>query len=298
MLRSSLAVLLVLAPLVAQDSKPTPRPRAVPLSGGSSAALPATRLVRFAPANAPELAALDAAIAADAELAKAFAKAFTVETVALDTEDGAARHQRLKSPCRGAVPGLVLVDRAGEPISIVDPSTWKTDGKWDAARIQAFIGFWSKPAPASDRLAKVKQKYGQIYDPKADAMAELDAALAKAKTSGKHVIVKIGGNWCPWCYLLHDELESRPELGKLVADNYVFLRVNWDPQNHNEKVMERLENPSRFGFPVLVVLDADGKRLHTQDSGLLESGDHHDPRKVASFLQKWTPAALRPTTQR
>jgi hypothetical protein len=30
---------------------------------------------------------------------------------------------------------------------------------------------------------------------------------------------------------------------------------------------------------VLVVLDGEGRQLHTQDSNLLESGDHHDPKK-------------------
>ena len=53
-------------------------------------------------------------------------------------------------------------------------------------------------------------------------------------------LVKIGGNWCSWCYYLHDELESRPELQKLVAENYVVVNVNWDQQHHNEAVMAEL----------------------------------------------------------
>jgi hypothetical protein len=36
-----------------------------------------------------------------------------------------------------------------------------------------------------------------------------------------------------------------------------------------------------------VVLDADGKPLVTQDTGALESGDHHDPTKVMTFLTEW-----------
>jgi hypothetical protein len=46
----------------------------------------------------------------------------------------------------------------------------------------------------------------------------------------------------------------------------------------------------RFGLPVLVVLDAAGKALTTQDTGKLEEGDHHDPAKVLAFLNQWAPS--------
>lgn len=40
---------------------------------------------------------------------------------------------------------------------------------------------------------------------------------------------------------------------------------------------------------MIVVLDADGKRLTTQDTGKLEEGDRHDPNKVLAFLNQWAP---------
>ena len=63
-----------------------------------------------------------------------------------------------------------------------------------------------------------------------------------------------------------------------------------DETRHNADVLERYGNPTRHGLPVLVVLDADGKQLTTQDTALLEDGDHHDPEKVLAFLEKWRPA--------
>ena len=47
--------------------------------------------------------------------------------------------------------------------------------------------------------------------------------------------------------------------------------------------------PTQHGLPVIVVLDADGKTLVTQDTGKLEEGDHHDPAKVLAFLNQWAP---------
>ena len=41
----------------------------------------------------------------------------------------------------------------------------------------------------------------EIYDPTADAMVDITAAISLAKESNKHVFVKVGGNWCGWCKL-------------------------------------------------------------------------------------------------
>jgi len=70
------------------------------------------------------------------------------------------------------------------------------------------------------------------------------------------------------------------------------VKVNYSKENKNVDVLEQLEKPQRFGFPVLVILDSDGRRIHTQDTGLLESGDGYDHKKVLNFLKNWTPNAL------
>jgi hypothetical protein len=55
--------------------------------------------------------------------------------------------------------------------------------------------------------------------------------------------------------------------------------------------MERLGNPEKLGFPVLVVLSPTLAVVHTQESGSLESGAPgavgHDPEKVLAFLRQW-----------
>ncbi|MBI5645658.1 MAG: thioredoxin family protein [Ignavibacteriae bacterium] len=132
----------------------------------------------------------------------------------------------------------------------------------------------------------------RIYDPSADAAAALDNALHEAGQQGKHVLVQVGGNWCPWCIRLEKLFASNDTIARAIRDNYVFIRVNYSKENKNLATLERLGYPQRFGFPVLVVLDARGTRLHTQDSGFLEDGKGHSPEKVLTFLSKWTPSAL------
>jgi len=64
----------------------------------------------------------------------------------------------------------------------------------------------------------------------------------------------------------------------------VLIDVN---KEHNADIDKKYDNPTKHGLPVIVVLDADGKPLVTQDTGKLEEGDHHDPVKVLAFLNQW-----------
>lgn len=136
------------------------------------------------------------------------------------------------------------------------------------------------------------QERAKLYDPETDAAAALDAAIAMAKQEGKHVLAQVGGNWCRWCVKLDRTMSDDPGIDSLLQADYVLLRINYSKENRNMDVLERLAWPQRFGFPVLVVLDGAGQRLHTQDSGQLEKGDGHDPEAVARFLRLWAPGAL------
>lgn len=134
------------------------------------------------------------------------------------------------------------------------------------------------------------QQEKNLYDPQADAKAALDHAVAEAQAQGKHVLVQVGGNWCPWCIKLHGFMESNAEIKACLTESYVVVKVNYSKENKNAEVLSRLGNPQRFGFPVLVVLNAKGERIHTQDTGLLESGDGYDAVKVLGVLKGWSKA--------
>jgi hypothetical protein len=106
--------------------------------------------------------------------------------------------------------------------------------------------------------------------------------------------VQVGGNWCPWCVRLHNFFESNAKVDSILNMDYVLVRVNYSPENKNREVLASLDYPQRFGFPVLLVLDRDGRRLHTQDTGLLELDKGYDPEKVCRFLLNWNRVAVDP----
>lgn len=136
----------------------------------------------------------------------------------------------------------------------------------------------------------------KIYNPDADAKADIAAAVAKAKKEKKNVFIQVGGNWCPWCIAFHDLVAHTPALKTYLDDRYETVLVNYSKENKNEEIMAGLGYPGRFGYPVFVILNGDGALLHIQNSGYLEEGKGHSVKKVTEFLQGWTYEATDPAT--
>lgn len=136
------------------------------------------------------------------------------------------------------------------------------------------------------------QEKEKIYDTSLDGMEQIEKAIKIAASEGKHVFIQVGGNWCPWCIKFHHFTNEDPEIKKIISDNFVTVKLNYSPENKNEEAMNSLGKPGRFGYPVFVILDQEGKRIHTQDSGLLEVDKSYDKRKVMTFLKGWSPGAF------
>jgi len=143
-------------------------------------------------------------------------------------------------------------------------------------------------------ILAISSEAQKIYNPNADAKQEIKSAISLAQKEGKNILIQVGGNWCPWCVKMHKLLDGNVELNKLVNNNYVFMVVNYSKENKNLEVLKNLGYPQRFGFPVMVVLDSNGKRIHTQNTGNLEKDKTYDFAKIKSFLYNWRPAAFNP----
>lgn len=136
-----------------------------------------------------------------------------------------------------------------------------------------------------------KQK---LYNPEADGKQQLAQALVLADSLEKQVFIQVGGNWCPWCLKFNRFCIENKTIDTLLQNNYVVVHLNFSTENKNLDVLKTLDYPQRFGFPVIVILDSKGKRIHTQDSALLEKEGSYDLAKVENFLKNWTINALNP----
>lgn len=136
--------------------------------------------------------------------------------------------------------------------------------------------------PPVERKEKPK-----IYDEKANATKDVEAAIARAKKENRRVLIQWGANWCGWCHLLHDVFKTNREIARKLLYEYEVVLVDIDNWDKNLELAERFKADFKSnGVPYLTVLDGEGKVIANQDTGSLEEGNHHDPAKVLAFLEK------------
>lgn len=136
----------------------------------------------------------------------------------------------------------------------------------------------------------VKPSFEKPYDPKADAEKDIQNLILQAKKEKKNIMIQAGGNWCVWCLRFNDFAKKTPELKEILDKNYFFYHLNMSPENKNEKIFAQYGNPGeKFGYPVFIILDQNGKMIHIQDSEVLEEGKGYSIAKTKDFFEAWKP---------
>lgn len=152
--------------------------------------------------------------------------------------------------------------------------------------LMALIGLLTLQAGAQEK---------KLYDPKADAAADIAATVAKAKAEHKFVLIQAGGNWCGWCLEFARLAKADVQIDSTIKASFVWYHLNYSPENRNTAIFTQYGYPQRFGFPAFIILNERGKRIHTQNSEYLEDGKKsYDKQKVLDFLKAWSPDAFDP----
>ncbi|MBQ5937580.1 MAG: thioredoxin family protein [Bacteroidaceae bacterium] len=149
--------------------------------------------------------------------------------------------------------------------------------------------------------AQAQTALKKVYNEEINPLEQIDQAIGKAKAEGKFVVCQVGGNWCPWCLRFADFISKDTTISKVIDENFEYIHVNYNPRKSESEekqlqakaLMERLNNCGRFGFPVFVIIDNEGKLIHIQDSSFLEEGQGYNQEKVLRFLQNWTPESVK-----
>jgi len=148
----------------------------------------------------------------------------------------------------------------------------------------ALIACLPLPAHAAEQPVKLPFE----YDPARNPAEDLDVALRIARAAGRRVLIIVGGEWCSWCHVMDRFFNANPDLKRYRDANYVWLKVNWSAENHNDAFLRRY--PAIKGYPHLFVLDSGGRLVHSQDTEELETTKNYDPAAMRAFLVKWAPA--------
>jgi len=135
----------------------------------------------------------------------------------------------------------------------------------------------------------------KIYNPSANAENDISALVKLAKIEHKHILLLAGGNWCSWCIEFNRFTHADSSIDSLLNKCFVIYHLNYSKENENKAIFAKYGYPQRFGFPVFIILDANGNHIHTQNSEYLEQGKSYNKQKVLEFLLNWTPQALDPS---
>ena len=149
--------------------------------------------------------------------------------------------------------------------------------------------------------AQAQTALKKVYNEEINPLEQIDQAIGKAKAEGKFVVCQVGGNWCPWCLRFADFISKDSTISKVIDENFEYIHVNYNPRKSESEekqlqakaLMERLNNCGRFGFPVFVIIDNEGKLIHIQDSSFLEEGQGYNQEKVLRFFKNWTPESVK-----
>jgi CubicO group peptidase (beta-lactamase class C family) len=128
---------------------------------------------------------------------------------------------------------------------------------------------------AEDHAAKSTADEPRPFDPEADAMRDVDAALAAAGASGKNVLLVLGGNWCHDSRGLAAKFQT-PELAAIIEAGFHLVWVDVGQRDRNLEVAARFGVEKLIGTPTILVLSPDGALLN------------------ADSVNQWTTADSRP----
>jgi thiol:disulfide interchange protein len=140
-------------------------------------------------------------------------------------------------------------------------------------------------APPTDAPASAETGY-ILYDPDLDAPAAVDAALAKAKVDGRHVLLDFGADWCPDCHVL-DAYFADPRAKAILDKSYHVVRIDVGYFDKNLETATKYGNVIGVGIPSVVVLDPEGTKLVDTAAGELADSSRYTADDIVTFLSTW-----------
>ena len=87
---------------------------------------------------------------------------------------------------------------------------------------------------------------------------DYDAALAKAKTDHKLVLVDVYTDWCGWCKRLDRDTYSDKDVEARVTKDFIAVKVNPETSQRSAALARDF---GTTGYPHIVFVNADGKKV-------------------------------------
>jgi thiol-disulfide isomerase/thioredoxin len=127
------------------------------------------------------------------------------------------------------------------------------------------------------------------FNPKANAKADVDAALARAKTAGRVTIIVMGANWC------HDSRAlagwfATPRFADMLAARYELVYVDVGYRDRNLDIAKRFGIKKIKGTPTVLIIDGHEKLLNKKDAPTWRNAASRSEDDVYRAFAEFTPA--------
>ena len=122
-----------------------------------------------------------------------------------------------------------------------------------------------------------------LYSETSDATADIAAAVVRARTEHKRILLDFGGNWCGDCQVLDIYYHQSPN-AEILAKNFIVVHINIGHMDKNVDVAKKYNVPITKGVPALAILDSHGKLLYSEREKEFE---HTSPEAITAFLNRW-----------
>lgn len=152
----------------------------------------------------------------------------------------------------------------------------------------AFALLLASPLPSAAKDVEVGQPEASPYDAKADAKAEVDAALTRAKTGNRMALIVMGANWC------HDSRAlagwfAQPRFAAMIVSRYELVYVDVGYKDRNIDIARRFGLKSIKGTPTVMIVNGNGKLLNKKDAPTWRNAASRSEQAIYKAFAEFTP---------
>ena len=127
------------------------------------------------------------------------------------------------------------------------------------------------------------------FDVKADAKAQVDAALTRAKAGKRLTLIVMGANWCHDSRALAGWL-SQPHFAAMIVSRYELVYVDVGMRDRNIDIARRFGLKSIKGTPTVLIVGGEGRLLNKKDAPKWRNAASRSQQAIYKAFAEFTPA--------
>jgi uncharacterized protein YyaL (SSP411 family) len=108
------------------------------------------------------------------------------------------------------------------------------------------------PVPDGVNIAKARERrQPQLFS----WVAWTDGAFAQAKRERKFILLDCAAEWCHWCHVMDETTYLDPEIGRILSNRFVAIRVDIDARP------DLAERYGDWGWPATIIFSPDAEEI-------------------------------------